>query len=140
MPKKQNNPIEIKVVEDPFKWDVEKDGGAEELVRQIVEELRKDLPPKNKLRGILDQKDISDWIDSKLVLLKLLDNVVVIMGGNATPHNRQEIARWVSATREVIRAAELKALKFIRWKKSGLLIEFAEHLYEAENPKWSAVI
>ena len=114
--------IKLEVIEDPYAWDPVKDGGPEVLLRQIVEELVKDLPPKKHLEGILDQADISNWIDAKLNLLSLLEDTVIIMGGRATHYKREELAKWVYASRELIRQTEESALgTFVRERKRTLL-------------------
>ena len=132
--------IKLEVIEDPYAWDPVKDGGPEVLLRQIVEELVKDLPPKKHLEGILDQADISNWIDAKLNLLSLLEDTVIIMGGRATHYKREELAKWVYASRELIRQTEESALRYLRTRKKKDLIEFVGELDDKNNHKWSAVV
>ena len=124
---------------ETFKWVVDVDGPAEALINAIVEELSVELPPRNKCKA-LTQKDWTEFINAKLELLKLLDNVVVIAGGNATPHNREEIARWCSCSRETIRQCEENLFKNLHKYKAKDLKELKDELVAMEHPTWQSCV
>lgn len=124
---------------EAFKWVVNVDGPAETLISAIVEELSVELPPRGECKA-LTQKDWTEFINAKLELLKLLDNVVVIAGGNATPHNREEIARWCSCSRETIRQCEENLFKNLHKYKAKDLKELKDELVAMEHPTWQSCV
>lgn len=124
---------------EAFKWVVDVDGPAEALINAIVEELRVELPPRGECKA-LTQKDWTEFINAKLELLKLLDNVAVIAGGNATLHNREEIARWCSCSRETIRQCEENLYKKLHKYRSNDLKELKEELIAMEHPSWQSCV
>lgn len=136
MSNKAETEKEINLAE-AFTWDVDVDGPAETLINAIVEELRVELPPRNKFKA-LNQKDWTEFINAKLELLKILDNVVVIAGGNATPHNREEIARWCSCSRETIRQCEEKLKKNLHKYHPKDLEELRDEYLDIGNPRFQS--
>lgn len=128
--KKKVSKVKLEVADDPYAWNVEVDGPAEALVSAIMDELRVELPDKKELKSPLPRKYYTDFVNNKIKLLMMLDNLVVIQGGEAHGHKQEEIARWVSITSETIRQCEQKALKFLRWKKNHQLSELMDELKE----------
>lgn len=130
MKKKKVNKVKLEMAEDQYAWNVDVDGPAEALVSAIMDELSVELPDKEELKTPLPRKYYTDFVNHKIKLLMMLDNVVVIQGEEAHGHNREEIARWVSVNRETIRQCEQKAFKTL-WKfNSELLAECMDGLKE----------